>query len=631
MEGKRGNIAALVLIFCLASVALVSARGSGIYGDVPDYGKNSYLSPDFVEESEGILYFTCRTSDELRAYSLSDKKVAFAAKLPSRPSGLAVGKDAVYVSTADPDGKILKISKLDGKILASVPAGHMPRGVKLSKDGKVLFFANQFKNEVRSFDAEKLSEISSAKAVRDPFALAPFKNGVVVVNQLPAAKGGLYEENIASEVNIFECRDGKFGKVYSVALPNGSINCKDVALSPDEKYAYCTHSVARFNVPTTQVERGWINTNAVSVIDVDSKSLLATFLLDDIERGAANPYGIAVSKDGKFLVVSHAGTHEVSVIDLPGLHGKIDDTFARARENSEVFDEKVAGAVRESICNDMSFLHGIRTRIPLKGLGPRHVFASKNEAYVADYYSDHLESISLSAAPYFKTRKIVVGGNEEMCEVRLGDLYFHDASLCFQEWLSCVTCHTETRSDALNWDLLNDGIGNPKQSKSMLFAHYTPPCMITGIRKDAELAVRKGIRYIQFATRSEEDARAIDAYLKSLKPIPSPKLVGGKLSELAQVGQIIFESVGCADCHSGEYFTDMKKHDVGSGLNEYVGKPFDTPTLIESWRTAPYLYDGRARTVFEMLRKHNLGDKHGRTKDLSDDDIRAIEEYVLSL
>jgi len=41
--------------------------------------------------------------------------------------------------------------------------------------------------------------------------------------------------------------------------------------------------MARFQVPTTQLERGWVATNALSVIRVADQSLLHTVLLDDLE------------------------------------------------------------------------------------------------------------------------------------------------------------------------------------------------------------------------------------------------------------------------------------------------------------------------------------------------------------
>ncbi len=44
-----------------------------------------------------------------------------------------------------------------------------------------------------------------------------------------------------------------------------------------------------------------------------------------------------------------------------------------------------------------------------------------------------------------------------MTQERKGEFYFHDAGICYQGWQSCASCHPgEGRSDALNWDLLND-------------------------------------------------------------------------------------------------------------------------------------------------------------------------------
>ena len=79
----------------------------------------------------------------------------------------------------------------------------------------------------------------------------------------------------------------------------------------------------------------------------------------------------------------------------------------------------------------------------------------------------------------------------------------------------------------------------------------TPPNMISGIREHAERAVRAGFNFIQFFEVSEEDAACVDAYLKSLRPVPSPYLVNGELSDLAKEGQKVFEKLKCGECHSG--------------------------------------------------------------------------------
>ena len=69
--------------------------------------------------------------------------------------------------------------------------------------------------------------------------------------------------------------------------------------------------LAHYQLPTTQLERGWMNANAVTVIDAAKPETIATVLLDDVELGAANPWAAACTADGKYLCVTHAGTQEL--------------------------------------------------------------------------------------------------------------------------------------------------------------------------------------------------------------------------------------------------------------------------------------------------------------------------------
>jgi len=296
------------------------------------------------------------------------------------------------------------------------------------------------------------------------------------------------------------------------------------------------------------------------------------------------------------------------------------------------YDASGSGSVAASnIPNELSFLYGMRQRVKLPGKGPRALTIIGSNAYVAEYFTDSIALVDINRESRFKTTSIALGPKTDMTTERKGQMLFNDAGLCFQGWQSCASCHTsEARADALNWDLLNDGLGNPKNTKSLLLAHETPPAMITGIRENAEAGVRAGIRYIQFAVRPEEEAAAIDEFLKSLKPVPSPHLVDGKLSESAERGQKIFDKAGCASCHAGSLHTDLKTHNVGTGKDLDKDRRFDTPTLVEVWRTSPYLYDGRAATIEEVLTIYNPGDKHGVTSKLTDTEIKDMAEFILS-
>lgn len=216
---------------------------------------------------------------------------------------------------------------------------------------------------------------------------------------------------------------------------------------------------------------------------------------------------------------------------------------------------------------------------------------------------------------------------------RRGEILFHDATSCFEHWQSCVTCHPDARVDGFNWDLLNDGTGNLKNTKSMLLSHETPPSMISGIRADAETAVRAGFTHILFKNADEKNACAVDEYLSSLRPVPSPYLVNGELSESAKRGQVLFESdrTGCAICHPAPHYTDLRLHRVGSqDVNDYIDA-FDSPTLIEVWRTAPYMNTGGFHTVRELLLEGKHGARDGRLDKLMPQEQDDLIEYVLSL
>ncbi|MBI4877752.1 MAG: cell surface protein, partial [Acidobacteria bacterium] len=280
--------------------------------------------------------------------------------------------------------------------------------------------------------------------------------------------------------------------------------------------------------------------------------------------------------------------------------------------------------------DDLSFLAGLRRRVALSGKGPRAMAVSGNRVFVAGYFSDTLETLDLDR-PERGPEILARFSRGEADVARRGEMLFNDGSIGFQGWQSCATCHSfDARVDGLNWDLLNDGIGNPKNVKSLLLSHRTPPAMSEGVREKAEDAVRAGLRFILFAQRPDEDAAAIDAYLKSLAPMASPALVKGKLPEAAERGRKLFFSdrTGCATCHPAGLFTDLQSYDVGARSQTDRISEFDTPTLVELWRTAPYLHDGSAASLREVLTIFNQSDRHGKTSHLTASEIDDLAEFL---
>jgi YVTN family beta-propeller protein len=566
------------------------------------------------------LYVAESASNDVAVVNPQDGTIVRRIALPGAAGGLALSPDGntLYVPIASAEGGVYVVDAASGQVTATVKAGHTPVAPAVAPDGTRVYLCNRFSNDVSVIDAANKAEIARIGVVREPVACALTPDGrfLFVANLLP--DGPSNGEFIAASVSVIDAAALK--AVATVTLPNGSTGLRGICASPDGQYVYVTHILAHYQMPTTQVDHAWMNANALSVISVERKTLVNTVLLDDVQQGAANPWAVACSADGKFICVTHAGTHELSIIDRVGLHEKLDKVASGTRV-SEV------SASSTDVPNDLSFLVGLRRRVALGVNGPRALAVASGTAFVAGYFSDSLCAVDLGTG---EKRAIVLEANAATPE-RRGEMLFNDATLCFQHWQSCATCHPDARADGLNWDLLNDGLGNPRNTRSMLLSHQTPPVMTLAVRENAEKAVRSGMKFIQFSERPEADAAAIDAYLKGMKPVPSPRLVNGGLPADAQKGKEVFQRAGCASCHPEGLYTDLKQYDLGMLEGADKGKPVDTPTLIETWRTAPYLHDGRAATILEVLTKCNPDDRHGKTSGLSTDELKQLAEYVESL
>jgi YVTN family beta-propeller protein len=624
-----------VRLTLLAAILLGSASGVRVGAAGAAAAPASYLSPTALAAAPDgkTLFVACATAKQVMVLDVASQKVTRTLNMPEAPLGLTLSADGaqLLVACAAPESKVCVVDVAKGKTVATLPAGHTAMAPVLSPDGKTLFVCNRFNDDVSFIDLATKKESRRVKVQREPVAAALTKDGkfLLVANLLH--HGPADADYVAATVSVIDVAAGKV--VKELRLPNGSGALNDLRVSPDGKYAVVTHILARFHLPTTQLERGWMNTNAKTLIDLDKLEVINTVLVDNVDSGAANPWGIAWSADSKTVVIAHAGTHEISVIDFPGLLAKLAKLPAKLEEG-KTYDYLAASRVQADVPNDLSFLVGVRRRLklPEADRGPRAVVLIGKTAYVANYFSDTIATVDITSE-YPKWQSIALGPKKEMNTVRKGEFYFHDASICFQGWQSCSSCHPgDARVDGLNWDLLNDGIGNPKNNKSLLLAHKTPPAMSMGIRDSAEFAVRSGIKHILFTVQPDEVPNSLDEYLKSLKPVPSPYLVRGKLSKAAERGRKVFNQADCATCHPPPLFTSLEHYDVGSaGKYDRNDKEFDTPTLIEGWRTAPYLHDGSATTLRDVLTTHNPKDQHGKTSDLTRERMDDLVEYLLSL
>jgi DNA-binding beta-propeller fold protein YncE len=579
-----------------------------------------YKSPTSIiaNQSGTKLFVACRDAGEIAVVDTAENKIVKTFPVGNELSGLALSSEGktIYATFGGHQGQVAALNSETGERIKTAAAAHTPTAPVLTPNSKRLFICNRFNAEVAEYELPALKLVRTIKVIREPVAAAMTLDGkyLLVLNALPKTVNcdPVHPQTtvtVAAEVSVI---DVIRGTVKSIALPNGSCNLNSICLSPDGRYAYLTHLVSHFMNSTDKLDYGQMNVNAVSILDTtlldDSGGYVNTILLDDPKLGAANPWGITMSADGKKIFVTAAGTNELIILDAEALHKNL--------------------ASAGNVSNDLSFTDNFKMRIPFKGKGARAVAAVGQSVYICLYFSDRL--VKYDFVKETEPETVLLNQNLLLTPERVGEMAWNDATLCFQQWQSCASCHPEARMTGMNWDLLHDGSGNPKNTKSMVLSYDTPPAMWLGDRFSVRRCTRTGFEFIMFAPPLSEPCDCIDDYLRVLQPVPSPYLVNGNLSEKAQRGKVLFESspTGCSRCHPAPLYSDKKMYNVHTQVPAYESRgKFDTPTLVEVWRTTPYLHDGRYVEMKDVFTKG----KHGNVEHLSDEQLDDLVEYVLSL
>jgi YVTN family beta-propeller protein len=612
----RGKIAQAGGLLLVASAVVTGTVRAANHAEPP----GEYQGPCALAVSKDgrTLYVAGADARQVAWVELPSGKVIRRIAVPAEPTGLTLTPDGrkLIVTCAAPRSTVAVFAANSGERLAAIQAGHTAMSPVLSPDGKRLYVCNRFTGDVSVIDLAAGKQLARVRAVREPIAAAVTPDGqaVFVANHLPNTRtDDAFRGDVSPVVTVIDARTHE---TTAIELPHGATGLRGLCITPDGKHALVMHLLSNFQKIPFRVDMGWINVNVVSIIDTRQRKVVRTLGMDEQDSGAGNPWDVACTADGKWVCASAAGTHQVCVIERAVL---LSDS---ARTMSPMI---VAWPIYPSLGASLW------RRINLSGKGPRGLAVAGSRVFVAQYFSDSVAVVDPLTAGDAPVGTIALGRSPQLTQERRGELLFNDATICFQQWQSCASCHPDGRMDGLGWDLMNDGVGNPKSTKSMLLSHQTPPAMAEGVRMTAEEAVRSGIRHILFSYRPEEEAAAIDAYLKSLRPVPSPHLVDGRLSAAAERGRKLFSSrrIDCSQCHPAPLYADLSSHNVGSRSPNERSERFDTPTLIEVWRTAPYLHDGRYTTVKELL----LEGKHGlrRGQHLSEQDLDDLVEFVLSL
>jgi DNA-binding beta-propeller fold protein YncE len=591
------------------------------------------------------------------------------------------------VGVANPDsGSVSIVALADGEV-TEIEVGGRPLTVAWSDDGQTLWSACADDRSLWAIEVASGQTSAMALGVV-PWGVLPLADGRILVSAPDAAEVLVID---GEEIGLVETapepralavdadgahawathfRSTDLGRVSVIDLETLDV-IAEVPLAEDPGPDTASSGRGFPNLLATAVmtpagDRLWVGglkSNTSRGVWLDGNPLTprnrvrgAMFPLDPVDHtevmarrldtnDADSVAAIAFSPRGRFAYLVHQGAGRLSVYDLPK-----------------------AALVEPGDGSTASF----ETRIDL-GHEPNGIAitADGTRAYVRNELSRDVMVVDLSLpAEAAVIETIVVTGEPLSAEILLGKQLFHRSRApehADQNYIACASCHPGGGNDGRTWDFTQAGEGLRNTADLRGHAgtgdgpvHWSANFdEIQDFENDIVGAFGgTGLAHDGMPPFPPLDAQgnagrsveldALAAYVTSLASPPrSPwRNPDGSLGEAALRGKALFysEATGCATCHTPPRLTDSTLaadpfvlHDVGTLLPSSGGRlggeltGIDTPTVIGVWASAPYLHDGRAATLQDVLTTWNPDDAHGVTSPLGADEIDDLVAFMLAL
>jgi YVTN family beta-propeller protein len=583
-----------------------------------------YASPlEVLLSSDGArLYVLCQQSEEVRVLDAASYAVIKNIAVGRVPRGFSLSPDGARLFVTNSWDDTLSVIDTGALVVvATWPVSAEPSSVVEDRAGKRLFVANRISDDVAVLDAQTGEEEKRLLAGRGSSYLTLSPDGSKLYATHVYPNPSPHRTAPESEITVIDTARA----VVVDRIPLHAIaGVFHGAFSADGRLGVVAEYHPKNLVPLAHLEHGGAFEDTLTVFGADVGKPVEV-PLDELERYAAQPFGVAIAQDKSRIYVTSGGSEIVTVVDVPRLL-----RFIRAHPAPFVQDLSASA-------------NYVITRIPV-GHNPRGLTLTRDgrRLFVANRLEDTISVIDTSTDRVASTIKL--DGPKSVSALRHGEQTFYTARQSFQGQIGCANCHIDSTFDGLTWDLEPDGFGRDIVDNKLLEGvKNTEPYKWNG--GNPNIPTECGPRTEKYFWRSEQynDLTLADLtlYIRSLQPRPNRwKLPGREMTPAQERGRAVFvrdvdkfgkpipETNRCSFCHSGPKGTNQKLFDVGTR------KPTDNSGLLKSAPltavalTAPYLHDGSARTLEEIWTVYNPEDKHGRTNDLTKDELNDLIEYL---
>jgi YVTN family beta-propeller protein len=599
----RREVVLLLVCVIVFSPVLSSARA-----DAPNLATKS--NSIAITSEGGRLVVVNPDSNSVSVINLADNAVATEIPVGVDPRAVAVDETRQQIYVANQGSDSLSVIDLnDNSVISEIEVGDRPVGVVLSPDGQHLFVAELGDDAVRRLDASTLGTLSVLHVPDRPHGLAVTPDGSrLLVTHL-----------LSGELTVISLDRADVPSPVSTWL--NVAPAPAVVVNSTGTRAYLAQTMAHGQGLNTQFDTSVFPKVSVVNLETLTHETAEHISLPETDQPVGLPWDVALARDDRELWVVNSASNDLSVID-------ISNPNRPTRAAHIVVGDNPRGVV---IRPDGRYAYVNNT---LSGT----VSVIDAQTYAV------IEEITTTTIPL---PPLLLNGKR---------LFFSSATseLARAGWISCNTCHIEGEQDGRTWQLQYIGEvppgANPviiRNTTSLLGMIETYPLRWSAEwdeSADSEFSVRfeqygTGLIYgaemhPTLGTPNQGRSYDLDSLAAFIDSLQLPERAH-ELNEQEERGRAIFEAeeTPCAACHPAPLYTDLQVHDVGTANQEgeWFGPLVDTPTLRFLYDSAPYLHDGSAPTLLDVLTTANSADEHGVTSHLTETELEDLIAFLLVL
>ena len=677
-DGGAGGSAAGGGSLGAGSGAGAGGADGGTGGAAPGgHALQSHSSPIAIGQAGKQLFVAHPDADSISVIDLASRQIAhellladsaptvdelghYAPAVGPRALALDSTGQTLYV-TGQWSGRVYAIDVASGTVARATTGAicSEPIGVLVSADDAKLFVACAQDDEVVELAASDLSLVAAVPCPRKPWALAWAADATTLyATHLLGPGVSAFATAPLALTTTFPLADGPAGDDQTE--PHGPVRgIYDAAVRPGTSDLWVAHLMLGIDTPQPALDFQSTVFPALSILGPTGTQVARLSVQANPGDGQAfgdvvsGPRALTFSADGGLAFVADTDSEDVLIVD----------TAARVE----------AQIIR-----------------PLPGHMPEGIVWAGGEIYVQERNSEDVAAfivakgasgitVTPDGAPF-----ATLAADPMPTTMRLGQKLFFSANsddvpVTQNHWVACASCHVEGRSDAVTWKFTQGPRDTPSNAGGLSDTGFL---FRTADRNQVQdywktINVEQGGHFSITDPGQKTLLDAIAAYVNNALPAPVPPstdashtLQGAALESLRAQGATVFAEVGCGSCHRGPAGTDsgmdnptldltgpivstatpggVLLHDVGTCVQsgdfpdvdhtDIDGDArgacaFDTPALRGLADSAPYLHDGSAITlddVVPIMLQATVGAGQP-PPSLSTADQRALVEYLRSL